>query len=85
MGIKNHAIDDLIEKLINAKNRKELITITRALDRILLWHYFVIPQWHISAYRVLYWDIFDKPSIKPKYSLGFETWWVNTNKYNFID
>jgi len=84
IGIKNDAIDSLIEKLINAKNREELVTITRALDRILLWHHFVIPQWHMSAYRVLYWDIFDQPTIKPKYSLGFETWWIDQNKYNFI-
>ncbi len=84
IGIKNYAIDGLIERLINAKDREELITITKALDRVLLWNYYVIPQWHISSYRVLYWDFFDQPSIKPKYSLGFDTWWVNQNKYNQI-
>ena len=84
IGIKNYAIDGLIERLINAKDRDELITITKALDRVLLWNYYVIPQWHISSYRVLYWDFFDQPSIKPKYSLGFDTWWINQNKYNQI-
>ena len=63
----------------------DLITITRALDRVLLWNYYVIPQWHISAYRVLYWDMFDQPKIKPKYSLGFDTWWINQNKFDFIN
>ncbi len=85
IGIKNDVIDSLIEKLINAKDREDLITITRALDRVLLWNYYVIPQWHISAYRVLYWDMFDQPKKKPKYSLGFDTWWINQNKFNFIN
>ncbi len=85
IGIKNNVIDLLIENLINAKDREDLITITRALDRVLLWNYYVIPQWHISSYRVLYWDIFDQPKQKPKYSLGFDTWWINQNKFNFIN
>ena len=85
IGIKNYVVDNLIEKLINAKDRKDLITITKALDRVLLWNYYIIPQWHISAYRVLYWDIFDQPQQKPKYSLGFDTWWINQNKFNLIN
>ena len=84
IGIKNPVIDSLIDKLINAKDREELITITKALDRVLLFHYYVIPNWHISSYRVLYWDLFDQPSIKPKYSLGFDTWWVNQTKFDLI-
>ncbi|MBT5214159.1 MAG: ABC transporter substrate-binding protein [Pelagibacteraceae bacterium] len=85
IGIKNEIVDSLIEKLINAKDRQDLITITRALDRVLLWNYYVIPQWHISAYRVLYWDMFDQPKKKPKYSLGFDTWWINQNKFDLIN
>ncbi len=85
IGIKNDVIDILIEKLINAKDREDLITITKALDRVLLWNYYVIPQWHISAYRVLYWDMFNQPNKKPKYSLGFDTWWINQNKFDFIN
>ena len=81
VGMKNYAVDGLIESLINASDREELITITKALDRVLLWNYYVIPQWHISSYRVLYWDFFDQPNIKPKYSLGFDTWWINQNKF----
>ena len=85
IGVKDDVVDILIEKLINAKDREDLITITRALDRVLLWNYYVIPQWHISAYRVLYWDMFDQPKKKPKYSLGFDTWWINQNKFDFIN
>ncbi len=85
IGIKNPLIDSLIEEVIGAKDRESLITATKALDRILLWNHYVIPQWHISSYRVLYWDIFDKPLVRPKYSLGTDTWWVDDSKINSID
>ena len=85
IGIKNSVIDDLIEKIISAKDREELITTTRALDRVLLWNHYVIPQWHISAYRVLYWDIFDKPKVRPKYSLGTNTWWIDSDKASTLN
>ena len=84
IGIKNYAVDGLIDNLINAKDREDLLFIAKALDRVLLWNYYVIPQWHISSYRVVYWDFFDQPKIKPKYSLGFDTWWINQNKYDQI-
>ena len=85
IGISNEVIDSLIEKVISAKDREDLIVTTRALDRVLLWNHYVIPQWHISAYRTLYWDIFDKPSVRPKYSLGTNTWWVDVDKASTID
>jgi len=85
IGISNEVIDSLIEKVISAKDREDLIVTTRALDRVLLWNHYVIPQWHISAYRTLYWDIFDKPSVRPKYSLGTNTWWVVADKASTID
>ncbi len=85
IGIKNPIIDILIEKVISAKDRKDLITTSQALDRVLLWNHYVIPQWHISSYRTLYWDIFDKPAVRPKYSLGTNTWWVNINKLDTLE
>ena len=85
IGISNEVIDSLIEKVISAKDREDLIVTTQALDRVLLWNHYVIPQWHISAYRTLYWDIFDKPSVRPKYSLGTHTWWVDADKASTID
>lgn len=85
IGISNEVIDSLIDKVISAKDREDLIVTTRALDRVLLWNHYVIPQWHISAYRTLYWDIFDKPSVRPKYSLGTHTWWVDADKASTID
>jgi len=84
IGIKNDVIDLLIEKIISAKDREDLITTTKALDRVLLWNHYVIPQWHISSYRTLYWDIFDKPKVRPKYSLGTNAWWIDPAKASTI-
>ena len=85
IGIKNDLIDILIEEIISAKNREDLVIATRVLDRVLLWNHYVIPQWHISAYRVLYWDIFDRPKVRPKYSLGTDTWWIEPTKVETIN
>ncbi len=83
-GIKNPAIDALIELVINAPDRKELVTRTRALDRALLFRHYVIPQWHLSYYRIAYWNIFSRPEISPKFGIGFNTWWVDPQKENSL-
>ena len=64
--------------------KKMVQEISKALERVLLWQDYVIPNWHISSYRVLYWDFFDKPKVRPKYSLGLDTWWINQKKYELI-
>jgi microcin C transport system substrate-binding protein len=77
-GIKNPAIDALIEKLIFAKDRKALITATHALDRALVWGYYLIPQWYGPFDRVAYWNRFGRPDKKPEYALGMpSTWWLD--------
>jgi microcin C transport system substrate-binding protein len=79
-GIKDPAVDRLLELVIAAPDRPRLVDRTRALDRVLLWGHYVIPQWHILAFRVAYWDRFGRPAVSPKYSLGFDTWWVDPAK-----
>jgi len=61
---------------ISAPDRKSLIYRTRALDRVLLFGYYVIPHWHLRHYRVAYWNKIARPKISPKYDLGFDTWWI---------
>ncbi|MDD3372039.1 MAG: extracellular solute-binding protein, partial [Alphaproteobacteria bacterium] len=81
IGIENPVIDALIDKVVHAESREDLIAACRALDRVLLWHYYVIPQWHIGTYRIAYWDKFGQPKIAPKYGLAVtDTWWVDTSK-----
>lgn len=79
-GIKNPVVDELVELLIAAPDYESLITRTRALDRVLLWNFYVIPNWHIQSFRVAYWDKFSRPPISPKYLLGIHTWWVDSEK-----
>jgi microcin C transport system substrate-binding protein len=79
-GIKDPAVDKLIELVIAAPDRASLVARTRALDRVLLWGHHVVPHWHIQAWRVAYWDKFSRPGVAPKYALGFDTWWVDARK-----
>ena len=76
LGIKSPVIDELIEELIKAPDRASLIAHTRALDRVLQYGYYVVPQFHLGAFWVAYWDKFRRPKTQPKYGLGIDTWWV---------
>ena len=76
IGLKDPAVDKLVEGLINADSRQSLITHTRALDRVLLWGHYVVPNWHIKTWRVAYWNRFEHPEISPKYDIGLHTWWA---------
>ena len=75
-GIRNPAIDALVEKIVDARSRKEVITATRALDRVLLWNHYVIPQWHTRIDRLAHWDRFGIPG-HPKYGPDIMSWWVD--------
>ena len=61
IGIKNPAIDKLIDKIILAKDRDDLVAATRALDRVLLWNHYVVPQWHTPFERLAMWDMYRPP------------------------
>jgi len=75
-GIAHPAIDALTEQIVRAKTREELISTTKALDRILLWNHYIVPNWHLNYHRIAYWDRFEKPEEQPPYKLGFENWWI---------
>ena len=79
VGIKNPAIDALIEKIIDARDRDSLIHATRALDRVLLWNHYVVPAWHIRMDRIAYWDKFGIPE-HPKYGADILSWWIDPQK-----
>jgi microcin C transport system substrate-binding protein len=82
VGIKNPAVDAMIERVIFAKNRNELIAATRALDRVLLWNHYVVPQFTYNQSRTARWDRFSHPDPMPKYGVaGFPTiWWWDEAK-----
>jgi microcin C transport system substrate-binding protein len=79
-GIRDPAVDKLVDLVIQAPDRPSLIARTRAMDRVLLWGFYVIPQWHFTSFRVVFWDKFDRPRVSPKYALGFDTWWVDAKR-----
>lgn len=74
-GIKNPAVDMLVEKILRAQSLEELRPAGRALDRVLLQEYYVIPHWNINAWRVAYWNQFGRPEVTPLYNLGLDSWW----------
>lgn len=77
LGIKNPVIDELIEALIRSPDRASLIAHTHALDRVLQYGHYVIPNFHNTAFWVAYWDKFRRPEVSPKYGLGIDSWWVD--------
>jgi microcin C transport system substrate-binding protein len=82
IGIKNPAVDAMIEHVITAKNRTDLVAAARALDRIMLWNHYVVPQWSYNKLRTARWDRFSHPEALPKYGLSaFPTlWWWDAAK-----
>ena len=82
IGIKNSAIDGLIERVIFAKDRDDLVAASKALDRALLWNFYVVPQWTYGKQRTARWDRFGHPETMPKYgAAAFPTvWWWDAAK-----
>jgi microcin C transport system substrate-binding protein len=82
IGIKNPAVDKLIDRVIFTKNRVDLVAATKALDRVLLWNHYVVPQWTYGKVRTARWDRFGRPDLMPKYGRDmFPTiWWWDAAK-----
>ncbi len=85
IGIADPSIDSLVEQLIASPDRKSLVARTRALDRVLLWNEYVVPNWYIDSDRIAYWDKFGKPSVVPKDGVQIDAWWVDPAKAALLD
>jgi microcin C transport system substrate-binding protein len=80
-GIKNPAVDKLVDKVVFATDREELLAATHALDRVLLWNFYVVPQWHYPYERIAYWDVFGRPAKLPSQTSALsQTWWFDAEK-----
>ncbi len=78
VGIKNPAIDVLIDTIITAPNRAALVAACRAMDRVLMWNHYVVPMWFKSADWIAYWKRVKHPEKMPGYALGYPTiWWFD--------
>ncbi|HET8996890.1 MAG TPA: extracellular solute-binding protein [Acetobacteraceae bacterium] len=76
-GVSDPVVDALIAKVVGARTRDDLVTAARALDRVLLWGWYVVPQWHIQSVWVAWWDRFGHPDVKVRSGVAFNTWWVD--------
>ena len=80
-GIKDPVVDALLDKVVEAKSREELVAATRAIDRVLRAGHYWVPQWYKASHHIAYWDKFSGPETKPKYSRGApDTWWYDAEK-----
>ncbi|MBM3539216.1 MAG: ABC transporter substrate-binding protein [Alphaproteobacteria bacterium] len=79
-GIRDPAVDALVELVIQSRDRETLVTRVRALDRLLQWGIYVVPHWHSKVDRVAYWDRFAQPATSPRYGFDPTTWWYDPDR-----
>jgi microcin C transport system substrate-binding protein len=84
-GICNPVVDELVEMIVNAPDRDELVARTRALDRVLLWNDYMVPHWHSRTFRIAYWDKFGRPPRNPRYALALDSWWVERAREGTVE
>ena len=85
LGIHSKAVNALVDQVINAPDREALVTRVHALDRVLSWGHYLVPNWHLSYFRVASWDKFARPKIAPPYSLALDTWWIDPKRAQDIE
>ncbi|RYH06356.1 extracellular solute-binding protein [Tropicimonas sp. IMCC6043] len=83
-GLADPVVDALIDRVIGAGSREEMVTAARALDRVLRIHHIWVPNWHKGEHWLAYWDVFDRPEIKPLYDRGEDYWWFSPEKYEAL-
>ncbi|ARS53929.1 hypothetical protein B9G99_14510 [Kushneria konosiri] len=84
-GIASSAVDDLVNHIIRADSRKALDTAASALDRVLRWGFYVIPQYHSPVTRLAYWKKIAMPDQNPEYGLDPDSWWIDPQKARQIN
>lgn len=80
IGIKNPAVDTLIDEIIFARDRETLIAAAKALDRVLLWNHYLVPEFFTPVIRTARWDRFGLPEIQPDFGISPATWWWDAEK-----
>ena len=80
-GIEDPVVDAMRDQLVAARSMPELVGAARALDRVLLWNYYTIPQWYLDYHRIAYRSRLERPAHPAALSLAFQTWWVKAHKW----
>jgi microcin C transport system substrate-binding protein len=80
-GIADPVIDALIERIIAADTRSDLVTACKALDRVIRSGHYWVPHWYKPSHWLAFWDVFGRPATKPRFARGIpETWWYDREK-----
>ena len=79
-GICDPAVDALVERIVTAQDRETLAIAARALDRMLLWRWYLVPNWDSRTFHIAYWDRFGYPDKPIREGFNFDTWWVDPAK-----
>ena len=79
-GICDPAVDALVERIVTAQDRATLTTAAHALDRVLLWGWYLVPNWDSRTFHIAYWDRFGHPDKPIREGFNFDTWWVDPAK-----
>lgn len=84
-GVQSPVVDGLVEQIVTARTREELVTRARALDRVLLWGWHVIPHWHFGGDRIAWWDRFGFPARIPDNGVSLDYWWFDSSRSAALD
>ena len=76
IGVSDPVVDALVAQLIGTPDRAHLLTVAHALDRVLLWSWYMVPHWHLQSVRVAYWDRFGRPDKPVRTGVAFDSWWI---------
>lgn len=85
IGLESPVIDALVDELVAAQSRQAMDTAAHALDRVLRWGFYVVPQFHLAAYRIAVWDKFGYHRPFPEYTLDLSSWWVDPQRARVIE
>jgi microcin C transport system substrate-binding protein len=83
VGIKDPVVDHLVDKIIYAERQEELTAACKALDRVLWYGYYVVPNWYLARHRVAFWNRFGRPDTLPLYYSPMQllmTWWMKSSQ-----
>ncbi|WP_084005074.1 extracellular solute-binding protein [Gilvimarinus polysaccharolyticus] len=84
-GVSDPVIDELVEAIeASQQDEERLLALGHAFDRVALWNFYVIPQWHSKSFRIAHWNKFSRPAVRPKYSIGIDSWWYDADKAKLL-
>lgn len=75
MVLKDPVVDQLIDGLVRADTQADMLRHAHALDRVLQWNYYWIPNYYPPGSSTVWWNRFGIPNIQPAYDEGLDSWW----------